>query len=357
MAMVLERLFGGARKSRPRYFSACNLKPGEQGHGAAGLDAEGGILWQTAMPARGHSIMLSDDGSVAAIVDRKPGKAITLCDPATGALKQRFPAAPGYTFDGHAVFSRDGSTLYATESADGSQEGRIAVFSLPRLARIAAFPSHGIEPHELIWLEPDRRIAVGNGGIRDKLAMEAEIDSSLVIFDVADGTVQARAVLDEDFISLSIRHLALTADGEILFAMQDQDAATDWRPMAGLLNKDGDIEFLDMPLEALKQLRGYCGSAAVDGSGRFGAVTSPHGGVAAFWHVPDRRFLGLVELRDGCGIAAAPEPDGFVFTAGSGARVLATASETGVSSRILQKASGPFPQWDNHLTAFPSDVQ
>jgi hypothetical protein len=350
--MVLKRLFGGGRKSRPQYFSACNLAPGDRGHGAAGLDAEGGILWQMAMPARGHSIMLSDDGGLAAIVDRKPGKAITLCSPETGLLKHRFAAAAGYTFDGHAVFSRDGSTLYATESADGDQQGRIAVFSVPRAARIDEFPSHGIEPHELIWLEPDRLLAIGNGGIRDKSAMEAEIDSSLVILDVTTGAAQARAVLDADFISLSIRHLALTAAGDVLFAMQDQDAATEWRPMAGLLTKAGAIEFLDMPMEALMRLRGYCGSAAVDSSGAFAAVTSPHGGVAAFWHLPNRRYLGLVDLRDGCGIAAAPEPGGFVFTAGSGTRMLATASANAVTSRVLQKASGPFPQWDNHLTAY-----
>lgn len=350
--MVLKRLFGVARKTRPHYFSACNLKSGDQGYGAAGLDANGGILWQTAMPARGHAIMLSDDGSLAAIVDRKPGKAITLCEPETGKLKHRFAAAPGHTFDGHAVFSSDSGKLYATESADAGQQGRIAVFSVPEAARIGEFSSHGIEPHELIWLEPDRLLAIGNGGIRDKLAMEAEIESSLVVLDVATGAAQSRSILDEDFVSLSIRHLALTAEGEILFAMQDQDAATDWRPMAGLLTKAGEIEFLDMPIEALMRLRGYCGSAAVDSSASFAAVTSPHGGVAAFWHIPSRRFLGLAELWDGCGIAAAAETGGFVLTAGSGTRLLVTTSESGVASRILERSTAPFPQWDNHLTAY-----
>ncbi|HEY4164794.1 MAG TPA: DUF1513 domain-containing protein [Dongiaceae bacterium] len=350
--MVLKRLFGGARKTRPYYFSACNLKSGDQGYGAAGLDADGGILWRTAMPARGHSIVLSDDGSLAAMVDRKPGKAIALCEPETGKLKHRFAAAPGHTFDGHAVFSSDGGKLYATESADGGQQGRIAIFSVSEVTRIGECSSHGIEPHELIWLEPDRLLAIGNGGIRDKLAMEAEIESSLVILDAGTGAAQSRSVLDEDLISLSIRHLALTATGEILFAMQDQDAATDWRPMAGLLTKAGKIEFLDMPIEALTRLRGYCGSAAVDSSSAYAAVTSPHGGVAAFWHIPNRRFLGLAELRDGCGIAAAPNAGGFAFTAGSGTRLLVAASESGVTSRILERPTDPFPQWDNHLTAY-----
>jgi hypothetical protein len=349
--MVLKRLFGGAKKTRPYYFSACNLKPGDQGYGTAGLDANGGILWRTDMPARGHSVMLSDDGNLAAIVDRKPGKTITLCDPATGALKRRLPATPGYTFDGHAVFSSDASRLYATESADGDQQGRIAVFALLDAVRIAEFPSHGIEPHELIWLQRDRLLAIGNGGIRDKLAMEAEIESCLVVVDAETGMAQASHTLDEDLISLSIRHLAMTAEGEVLFAMQDQDAATDWRPMAGLLTKAGRVEFLDMPIEALMRLRGYCGSAAVDSSGVYAAVTSPHGGVAAFWHIPTRGFVGLAELRDGCGIAAAPDAGSFVFAAGSGTRMLVEASGGAITSRILERPANNLPQWDNHLTA------
>jgi hypothetical protein len=121
--------------------------------------------------------------------------------------------------------------------------------------------------------------------------------------------------------------------------------------MAGLLTREGMIEFLDQPLEDLMQLRGYCGSAAIDRSGTIAAATSPHGGVAAFWHLPERRYLGSVELRDGCGIAAASAPGSFVFTSGSGTRLQVTASATGVASRVLEKSSDGLPQWDNHLTS------
>jgi hypothetical protein len=348
--MVLKRLFGGAKKT-PHYFSACNLAPGDRGHGAAALDAEGRILWQAEMPARGHAVTVSDDGTLVAIVDRKPGKAITLCDPETGEMRHRFAAAAGHTFDGHAVFSGDGDKLYATESADGDQAGQIAVFSVSQAARIAAFPSQGVEPHELIWLKRDRLLAIGNGGIRDKLAMEAEIESSLVVLDAATGAIQAKHVLDENLISLSIRHLALTAQGEIFFAMQDQDAATGWRPMAGLLTPAGAMEFPEIPEAALMRLRGYCGSAAVDSAGMIAAVTSPHGGVAAFWHIPERRFLGLVELRDVCGIAAAPKAGGFVIASGTGTRLRVAISASGVQSQVLERPSSHLPQWDNHLTA------
>ena len=69
------------KKASPRYFSACNLMPGPEGYGAAALDERGQIVWQRTMPARGHALELSPDGALCAVIDRKPGAAITLCRP------------------------------------------------------------------------------------------------------------------------------------------------------------------------------------------------------------------------------------------------------------------------------------
>jgi hypothetical protein len=339
------------RNETPRYFSACNFVPGPQGYGAAALDAQGRILWQRPMPARGHTVELSPDGALCAVIDRKPGATITFCRAVDGAPLHRIAAADGHHFDGHAVFDSTGARLFATESRDGDQAGQIAVLDVRDGTRIKAFSTQGIEPHELIWLEADRTLAIGNGGIRDRKGMEAEIESSLTLLNARNGTLEAKHELDEDLISLSIRHLVRTASGELVFAMQDQDAGTDWRPMMGLLTTAGAIEFLDLPRDDLMRLRGYCGSAAIDRSGMIAAATSPHGGVAAFWHLPERRYLGSVALRDGCGIAASDVPGTFVFTSGGGTRLLATASSTGVTSRLLEQPANYLPQWDNHLTA------
>jgi len=343
--------FFSRMKTEPRYFSACNFAPGPQGYGAAGLDAEGRILWRRPMPARGHTVELSPDGSLCAVIDRKPGASITLCRLNDGTVLRRIAAPQGYSFDGHAIFDSSAAHLYATESDDADQVGRIGVYRIADGMRIGEFSTHGIEPHELIWLEQDRLLAIGNGGIRDRKAMEAEIESSLVVLDATSGAVQAKHELADDLVSLSIRHLARSAAGEIVFVMQDQDAATEWRPMVGLLDTRGAIEFLDLPQDALMRLRGYCGSVAVDRSGIVAAATSPHGGVAVFWDLPERRYLGNVELRDGCGIAAAEAPGTFVFTSGSGIRLLATASADGVTSKALEQPANGLPQWDNHLTA------
>ncbi|HVZ01560.1 MAG TPA: DUF1513 domain-containing protein [Dongiaceae bacterium] len=333
-----------------RYFSACNFAPGPAGYGLAALDAAGRLLWGAPARDRGHTVEASPDGRLLALIDRKPGPAITLCNAADGAMLRRMAAPEGWHFDGHAVFSGDGMQLYATESRDGDQAGRIAVYRLADAARIAAFPSGGIEPHELIWAEADRVLAIGNGGLVDRLATEGEADSSLAFVDAETGALRASLRLDEDLVSLSIRHLARTADDEIVFAMQDQDPATDWRPLVGVARPDGATELLAMPRGELMKLRGYCGSVAIDRGRTIAAATSPHGGFAALWNVPERRYLGGVELRDGCGIAAADRPGRFVFTSGSGARVLIDASD-GVTSQPLERPADGLPLWDNHLTA------
>jgi hypothetical protein len=335
-----------------RYLSACNLAAGPAGYGLAALDASGRIVWSAKAPARGHTVEGSPDGRRCVLIDRKPGVAITLCAAIDGKFLQRMAAPEGWHFGGHAVFDSNATRLYATESRDGDQVGRVAVFRLPEGERIAEFSSGGIEPHELIWAEPDRVLAVGNGGLVDRLATDGEADSCFALVDAETGSVQSTLRLDEDLISRSIRHLARTKDGEIVFGMQDQDPATDWRPLVGVVRLDGTVELLDMPRTALMKLRGYCGSVAIDRAGTIAAATSPHGGFAALWNVPERRYLGGVELRDGCGIAAAEHPGQFVFTSGSGTRLLIDATDD-VTSRVLEQPANGLPLWDNHLTAMP----
>jgi len=331
-----------------RYFSACNLAPGPTGFGLAALDEAGRILWSARMPARGHTVEISPDRQMLAFIDRKPGAAVALLT-ADGTELHRIAAPDGWHFDGHAVFSSDNALLYATESRDDDQTGRIAVFRCSDGVRLREFSSGGVEPHELIWAAPDRLLAIGNGGLVDRLATEGEADSSLAFVDAESGAVTASHRLDDDLFSLSIRHLVRTAQDEIVFGMQDQDPATDWRPLVGVARDDGTIELLDMPRAELMKLRGYCGSVAIDRAGIIVAATSPHGGFAALWNVPERRYLGGVELRDGCGIAAAEEDGQFVFTSGSGTRVVIEATD-GVAPRVLERPTDGLPLWDNHLT-------
>jgi hypothetical protein len=345
---------GFARRgaAAPTFLSACNLDRAESSYGAAALDEAGRVLWQLALPERGHEAVFDPAGGLCALVDRKPGRAVALCDLSWGSLVRRLAAPDDRCFDGHLVFTADGSRVLATESRLAGQEGSLGLYDVADGRRQDQILStYGIEPHQLVWT--DGLLAVANGGLVDGAAAR-EIESGLAVIDPRSGALVHRAALP-GLRSLSLRHLAVAAGGEILVGIQDQDPGGDLRPLAAVLARDGKLVPLPMPDGSLERLRGYVGSVAVDRGGRIGIATAPHGGVAALWHLPERRYLGLVELADSCGAAAMAEPGCFMLTSGAGDRMLIRVDPSGgrASTTLVARPADRLPRWDNHLAALP----
>lgn len=327
--------------SVPAYLSACGIGTG---FAAAALDAAGEILWQCDLAARAHDIVADPARDTCIVMDRKPGRSATLCRLSSGDALHCLRPLPGHAFDGHAVFSPDGAEIFATQSDDRTQAGLIVVYETAtgRIAR--QFSSHGTEPHELVWVGPGL-LAIGNGGILDRRSVDA-IDSSLAVID-AHGVLHRRWVLDDEWETLSIRHLAALPDGRFAFAMQDQDAATDRRPLVAIAGLTDELHFLDMPAAIQHRLDGYIGSVAVDARGDVIAATAPRGGLGLFWSAADGRYLGEVALADVCGIAAAADA-GFLLTSGHGAL---RHVEIGAENVALAPGGADFSlQWDNHVS-------
>ncbi len=327
----------------PAHLAACGM---EGGFAAMALDAVGAPLWRCELDARAHDIVADPVRRRCVVIGRKPGRFALISDLAMGTPQRLLAPLPGHTFDGHAVFSADGTRLFTTQSADRTQEGCIVVYEIATGAIMVDFPSHGIEPHELIWAAPDV-LAIGNGGIVDRHAADA-IESSLVLLSAEDGSVLRRWVLDDEWETLSIRHLALLPRGRIAFAMQDQDAATDRRPLVGIADPAGDLSFLDIPAVLHRKLDGYIGSVAVDRTGTIIAASAPRGGAALFWASSDHRYLGAVELPDVCGLAATAEPLTLRLSSGHGRQCDVTLDiiQGIVATRDIAAAT---MQWDNHL--------
>ena len=110
------------------------------------------------------------------------------------------------------------------------------------------------------------------------------------------------------------------------------------------------IRTIAPPPDAVRSMRQYCGSAAVDASGRFLGVTSPRGGTALFWDMREDRFAGVFRMDDCCGIAAAETPGAFLVSSGYGAVTRYDAAMRRAESLgpVLDGA-----KWDNHLLAVP----
>ncbi len=314
---------------------------------AAAADA-GGPFFQAvdgpplATPTRGHGMLPVPGTSELVLVARRPGEWLWRVDWRRGEVLARAEAAPDRHFYGHAILSTDGRTLFTTENDVATGQGVVGIYDARSLARRGEFPSHGIGPHELLWLEPDRVLAVANGGIltlpetgRMKLNLD-RMAPSIVLLEMPGGRLLAEHALQDN--TLSLRHLARSADGTLGIAIQAE--SPDGRPVVDApllaLLRDGRLSLA----EAVPGLGGYGASAAACGN-RF-LVTALQGHTVAVWGSDGRlqREIGL------------PRPAGLAV---DGNEVLVS-NELGLIARLdpvhgtldpLVERAGV--RWDNHL--------
>src|SRR5690606_3759859 len=202
------------------------------------------------------------------------------------------------------IFAADGALLYATETIAESGDGIVGVYDAEDgYRRVGEFPSFGLDPHD-IRLMPDRRTrVVANGGLlthpdapRMKLNV-ATMSPSLDYVDRRDGRPLQSVRLPQALHQLGIRHLAVAADGTVAIAMQYEGPSGDKVPLIGLHKRgEATMRLLDLPAETLRDLRHYCGSAAMDPSGTVLGVSSPRGGRIVYWDVNAGRYLGETPL-------------------------------------------------------------
>jgi hypothetical protein len=345
----------GAPAENLRFLSAC-LGRGDAGANggfeAATLTAGGQVVGQTALKMRAHEIALHPSHASALATGRQPGRFSTMIDLATGEARFDLAIDPSHEFNGHAVFLGDGAEIVATEEHVETSAGRLSFYDGATGHWLRAWSSHGIEPHEALVDPARNRIVVANGGILQRQSV-GEVASSIAVLDLGDGTPIGKTALPEELNSLSMRHLALSATGEIAIAMQDQDAQSDLRPLVAMMDGAGRLRFLEIPRAIAETTRGYIGSVAIDSASRAVCATSPKGNVAMFWALDDDRWLGTVRIADGCGVAPAGTPGAFVITGGRGDILrVETLDMTGaaMAPTATVLVQDPRWQWDNHLT-------
>jgi hypothetical protein len=349
-----------ATPSTARYIG-CRLK-GEESGSAASFDLSGRELFAVDLPARGHDITQRPSAREAAIFARRPGAWFVVIDSETGAILTHQTAAPDRHYYGHGVYAAGGKLLYVTENDITSGKGVIGVYDATAgYTRLGEFPSGGIGPHDIQLLGDGRTLVVANGGLmtlpdsgREVLNRDT-MRSTIDFIDREHGEVTATFELDPGYRDLSLRHLALTPRGEVLFGGQYEGDPEDMPLLAGIVSAESGIRIFDMPEEELAALNNYIGSVAVDRDGEILAATSPRGNRIAFWNVASGNFIGSRRMADVCGVAAAPDAREFVVSSGNeGCAELVLDADA--SSPIAVTPLTPLaPQvWDNHLVALAS---
>jgi hypothetical protein len=336
---------------RPRWLSP--YRDDEGRYGLAALDGNGRILSRNPLPDRAHGVVIAPDRHRAIVVARRPGAFAAVIDLATGRVRDVLSATPGRHFYGHGVFSRNGELLFTTENDYNGERGVIGMRSVRNEYRpVGEWSSHGIGPHELVLSADGNTLIIANGGIlthpdsgRSKLNLPT-MSPSLVRLDAHTGELLMELRLPPHLHQLSIRHLAATPAGDVVFGMQNQGPLSNRLPLVGVWRTDGSHGLWQQDRVALSQ--GYIGSVAVDTSGKVAATTAPRDGQILFWSVETGRCLGHLTATDACGVAAAVMPGCFLITTGEGQLLTAAMSNDEMAVMASMQRIGI--QWDNHVT-------
>jgi hypothetical protein len=178
--------------------------------------------------------------------------------------------------------------LFTTETDLDSGMGLVGVRDAGSLDKQREWPTHGMDPHEL--LIDDRGLWVANGGIptqpetgRIKRDLH-RMDSSLVCLDPVSGELRGQWRLPDP--RLSLRHMARLDGGLMGFALQaehDDPAARSAAPVLAVFN--GKNLWAE-PLPKDLSLQGYGGDIAagsVDGHGQGFLISAPRAHCVVHW--------------------------------------------------------------------------
>ncbi|MDX1784833.1 MAG: DUF1513 domain-containing protein [Roseovarius sp.] len=328
----------------PAFLSAAAM--GDGSYALCGIGAARDLLFQIPLPARGHAAAAHPTRPEAVAFARRPGTFAVVLDCMSGAPNAVLNAPEGRHFYGHGAFSQDGRWLFTTENDYEAGKGRIGVWDTARgYARADEFASGGTGPHDIRRLPGTDVLVVANGGIdthpdTGRTALNIATMRPNLSY-VAEGQVVETAELPHDWHKNSIRHLAVSARGQVAFGMQWQGAG-EAPPLVGLHERGSTPRLLSAPDEQWRKMQGYIGSVALAPGDRAVIVTSPRGNTVLVFDTGAQELAASLPLADACG--AAPSGTGVLVSSGTGALAL-------IEGGRLSQAAEAGLRWDNHLVA------
>ncbi|MCL6415166.1 DUF1513 domain-containing protein [Aestuariirhabdus sp. Z084] len=316
------------------------------------LNSKADVQLSVPLAARAHQVVSHPELPFIAVISRRPGNEILIVDYQQGRVVHRLASPPGYHLFGHALFSDDGRYLITTENSIEAGEGRLVIRDRQADYEIVnELPSYGIGPHELRLLPDQKTLVVANGGIlthpsqgRKKLNLDT-MKPSLAYVSMDKGELFEQHFLPDHLHQLSIRHLDVNTQGQVVMAMQYQGEAVDTVPLVATHQRGKDIHLLEAPDLTTRAMKHYCGSVCFEGSGRYALVSCPRGNLMTLWDTQTGTYHDQFRFRDGCGVAAAGAGQ-FLVSNGQG-----TIARYSIETKKLEPfLSGSGYAWDNHLT-------
>lgn len=301
------------------------------------------------LPTRAHGFWPLHDGSILATA-RRPGDWLVRWWPQAQHPTQWHWIDPDHRFNGHVV-ALNAHTVATTETRLDDGSGYVALRHANSLERLAMWPTHGRDPHQLLVLPQNVGafaagcVVVANGGIATqpetgrRKHLQQPMNASFVVLS-PQGTLLGQWQLDDAW--LSIRHLAWDEHRQRLgIALQAEHPDTSQRQAAAVLAVwDGKSLRL-----ATKQpaLAGYGGDIVALPDGGF-AVSCPRANAVALFDANGGWLSTLAQ--QGAYALARQEKHWWVASPSQ-----LVAMPTGQA--LEHQNTGQLPQlvWDNHWKA------
>ncbi len=332
-----------ADAGNPAFLAAAKEPDG--GFAVFGLTRDGVQTFRVPLPARGHAGAAHPTAPEVVAFARRPGTYALVINGATGSVTTRLSTQPGREFNGHGVFSSDGTQLFTSEVVAETGEGRIGIWSRPDgYTRVGEIASAGIGPHEIIRLPGTDTLVVANGGIRtgagDREKLNLDTMAPNLTYLSPNGTVLQTVTLPAAQHQASIRHLSVNDAGHVAFAMQWEGDVTTAPALLGLHQLGDNAPVLAMAnADGHAAMQGYAGSVAFFDGGTQVAISSPKGGRAQVFDTAGQ-FIREIIRPDVCGLAS----DGkMLFLTDGFGTFLAMQDDMPAWHSRFDRA------WDNHL--------
>ncbi|MEO0328252.1 MAG: DUF1513 domain-containing protein [Pseudomonadota bacterium] len=297
------------------------------------------------LPNRGHSVVFNPTKDQGIAFSRRPGTFALVFSLSNQHSPFQISAPPARHYYGHGAFSQDGKLLYASENDFENARGAIGIYdSTNQFNRIGEFSSYGIGPHE-IRMHPSKDILiVANGGIethpefgRAKLNLPT-MEPSLVFLDLSTGDLVEKHKLSASN-KLSIRHLDVSKNGEVVFGCQYEGPETDRPSLLGSCVIGEEIGLWGSDNQRFELPSNYVGSVCLNDDGDTVMATLPKGDSIALFSAKQRKLKTIL-------------PSDSAFGVSQNKRGFVTTSESGIFRALSERKSWAFQgvQFDNHIS-------
>ncbi|RJG42610.1 DUF1513 domain-containing protein [Motilimonas pumila] len=284
---------------------------------------QGKQVSQFKLPHRGHGLapipakFATQQVASSLVFGRRPGRYIAHVNCLDGQLIDQYMYPEDRHCYGHGTFDVRGN-LYVCEGVSASSQGVIGLYQLQhgKLKRQGEWLLPAVGPHEIIVHPDQRHLIVAVGGIHTHGRNKLNLDTMQpALFYLSLSTGQIRQSVHIPAHQLSIRHLAATRQGDVVFACQDQAADNEMLPLL-YRHRLGDTKAAPLQAEPEQWLRfaQYVGSVAIFEQQVW--ASSPRGDCVACWNVRSGKMLSQTAMADACGLTASTQ--GVSVSAGNG---------------------------------------